>query len=98
MTVEAWIYPEQLATEICEDTRAGVVYSIWRVQDHISGFICRNKPPAIVLSGKLGRLFGQQPCAEHILVESRPCLFIREPAGFCLGGELVFQLLSEVMS
>ena len=68
------------------------------VQDNISRLVRRHQPSSTILFRKLGGILGQQTRGHHVGVECKLGLFVCHPGLFGLGGELVFNLLTNRVS
>lgn len=64
------------------------------VQDHIARLVRRHQPSTTILFRKLGGILGKQTRGHHVGVECIFGLFVCHSGLFGLGGEFVFNLLT----
>lgn len=68
------------------------------MQHDVSGLVAGDEPSVIVRASELGRPIGKHAAIQHVLVERRLGLLVRQAACFGLFGEVVFELAAQTMA
>lgn len=68
------------------------------MQHDIAGLVASDKPAMIVSPSELGRPVSEHAAVQHVPVECRLGLLVRQTARFGLFGEVLFKLAAQTMA